>query len=51
MKPRLCANEKCKREYEPNVVWQAFCKNACRITTFLRRKRAEQQKIKKEASQ
>ncbi len=50
MKPRICANPKCSRTYEPNVVWQAYCKNGCRVTTFLRAKRAEQKKLREEAA-
>ncbi len=46
MKPRICANPKCSRTYEPNVVWQAYCRDACRVTTFLRTKRAELKKLK-----
>ncbi len=50
MKPKLCSNPKCNKEFEPNTTWQAYCKNSCRVNTFLRTKRAEQKKLKAEAT-
>ncbi len=46
MKPKLCSNPKCAREFEPNTTWQAYCRNACRVATFLRVQREKAKEAK-----
>ncbi len=46
MQVRVCGNEKCAKEFEPNTTFQKFCKTNCRIAVFLRSRR----RAKKEAT-
>ncbi len=45
MQPRVCQNEKCAKEFEPNTTFQKFCRNGCRIAVFLKAKRKKAKEV------